>query len=903
MSLYKQQLKLQQLTINAFEEKITKEIEKKQKNKKQNLDDTFQNLYLKKLAQNITQLRNEKLPKIIEKIFIDSKYKKNIIALYNEGDLKDSNLKAKAKNLAPFLQEHINTKTLYRFTNAKDTQSKVAKYLYEILKEKIINLETSLPQLTKQKEQVFTLATLLLSSGEIAWLSLKSIATLLEKDFSDEEDNSTTQQAIINSIAENLFEHIAFRFKQEHKILDDWENTTELDIGETPFSFLMELNILEEFNKGDSSLHLQLSETFKKRSKTIYNSMLKYLPPSYEPMIVPPTNWTAIDNGGFLKDENSSPKYDLFIMKTTTKNDKQNLLARKENFSQKLLEAVNIIQQTKWQINSDVYKDFENYYKTTKEKNKTVLKELKKEIQATNNTLKETKIKLKAQKEVLESMALENELIEEKLSVVKQEIYHTEKKLLELQKQQRKLEGDENIKEKILTKAKKYLQYDEIYFVWQIDFRGRVYPVQPLLNPQGEDFAKSLLRFASKKPLKENGAYWFKVHGANVYGEDKLSFDERVAWIDTHKDNILSIFNYENKFESEFLQKADKPFSFLAFAYEYRDFVQNPKEFRSALPIAMDGSNNGFQHITALLRDKKGAQKVNVLPTPQQTKPNDIYKDIAVATQGLIDQDKTYQIDKNSALEPHYVEEIYPEITRSFTKKNVMTEVYGAGKDAKLTQNKEYIKNKLNHKLQWSEEEIDKVAKYVTKKIAQAMKKELSSSSVYKKWMKQIANKVAKQNKPLKWKTPFIELEVLQEDFELKEDRIATKYNGKKRTIQIKIATDKISQKELSKGIAPNFIHSLDATHLFLTLLEAKEQGLDSFATIHDSFGTHACDIDKLNKAIRDTFVQMFQYDILKHFKEDIEQTYSIELEPIAYQGSRENFHIKDIYKSDYFFS
>lgn len=898
MSLYEKQLKLQQLTIEAFEEKVTQEIEKKQKNKKQNLDDTFQNLYLKKLAKSISKLRDEKLPKIIEKIFIDENYREDVVALYGEGALKDSNLKAKAKVLAPFLQEHISTKTLYRFEKAKDTHSKVADYIYGILKQKSINLESSLSQLTKQKEQVFTLATLLLSSGEIAWLSLKSIATLLEKDFSDEDDSSTTQQAIINSIAEELFEHIAFRCKKEHIVLEDWENTTEIDIGETPFSFLMELDILEEFDKGDSSLHLQFSEAFKKKSKSIYGSMLHYLPPSYEPMIVPPTDWTTIDDGGFLKDENSSTKYDLLIMKTTTKKDKQNLLARKESFSPKLLEAVNIIQQTRWQINGDIYDDFQNYYKIKKEQSQTQLKELKKEIKAIRTLLQEKKIALKAKKELLEEMELEKELVEQKLALVKTELYTIGQTLLALQKQQRKLEGELNIKEKILTKAKNYLNYDEIYFVWQVDFRGRVYPVQPLLNPQGEDFAKALLRFAEKKPLGENGEYWFKVHGANVYGEDKLSFDERVAWVDTHTEDILSIFEYSNKFESEFLQKADKPFSFLAFAYEYKSFVQNPKDFRSAIPIAMDGSNNGFQHITALLRDIEGAKKVNVLPTLNQTKPSDIYKDIAQATQKLIDKDTI-----KDGIEAEYIEKIYPHITRSFTKKNVMTEVYGAGKNAKLTQNKEYIKTKLNDLLGWDDATIERVAKYVTQQIEKAMKKELASSDSYKKWMKKIAKVVAKQNKPLQWKTPLIGLEVLQEDFELKEDRIATKYNGKKRTIQIKVPTSKISQKELTKGIAPNFIHSLDATHLFLTLLLAKEQGVNSFATIHDSFGTHACDIDILNKTIRESFVKMFEYDVLANFKKDIETRYVLELDAIKYENTQEDFHIENIYKSDYFFS
>ena len=84
----------------------------------------------------------------------------------------------------------------------------------------------------------------------------------------------------------------------------------------------------------------------------------------------------------------------------------------------------------------------------------------------------------------------------------------------------------------------------------------------------------------------------------------------------------MGIFDSSEKFENKFLQNADKPYGFLAFSYEYREFIKDPDSFRSALPIAMDESNNGFQHITTLQRDKKGATKVNVLPSEDQKKQN-----------------------------------------------------------------------------------------------------------------------------------------------------------------------------------------------------------------------------------------------------------------------------------------
>ncbi|MEA3491483.1 MAG: DNA-directed RNA polymerase [Campylobacterota bacterium] len=912
MNLREKQLKLQSQTIEDFEEKMQKIIDKKSKNQKRSTKDTFSKIYLKRLSDEICTLRNKKMPKVIEKIFISDRYKSEICKLYGEESLPDYNLKEKAKNIAIGLQDKVNDKSIYGLNPKKvkregRVEASVIKRTFEILKDKNVDLQSSIEELgLKQKEQVMSLATILLSSGEVAWITLQTLSGLLVKDLHSEDDNSTSRQGITNTIAESLFEHVAFRFKRDKLKIEAWENDTEIDVAIELFAELINLGILEEYEKDGGFLNYKFSKAFEKESRNIYNAILKYTPPSFEPMIVPPTPWTTIDDGGFLRDLDSSPKYDLSIMKSKTKRDGQNVESRRETFSPKLLKAINIIQDTKWQINSDLIDDIESHLKLLKEQAKERIKELKKEKEKRYSSLKEIKTKLQGQKELLEEMGFSEEKIDENILEKYQEQKRAREAHQEVLTGIGTLECEINIDKLTIEKAKKYAKYDEIYFVWQVDFRGRTYPAQPLLNPQGDDLAKALLRFAIKKPLGESGERWFKIHGANLYGEDKISFDDRVNWIDIHKDDILGIFANRDRFDSTFLRKADKPYGFLAFAYEYRGFIEDPDNFKSALPIAMDGSNNGFQHITALLRDKKGASKVNVLPSKDQETPNDIYKDVAIKTKELIDRDSGYIIKKDKTeirIEKKYIDEIYLEISRDLTKKNVMTEVYGAGADAKLSQIKDYLNDNLQEKLQWDEATTDAISIYLRDKIGEAMSQELSSSSTYKEWMKKIANKSAKQNRELRWKTPIIGLEVIQEEFKTKIDKISTKYNGKKYSIQIRIPTDKIDHTEQTKGISPNFIHSLDATHLFLTVLESQKKGTDSFATIHDSFGTHACDIDTLLEATKDTFVQMHKLDILTDLKSDMEHEYSIELDDIAYQDSVETFDIESVRDSLYIFS
>ncbi|WP_083467775.1 DNA-directed RNA polymerase [Methylobacterium tarhaniae] len=39
------------------------------------------------------------------------------------------------------------------------------------------------------------------------------------------------------------------------------------------------------------------------------------------------------------------------------------------------------------------------------------------------------------------------------------------------------------------------------------------------------------------------------------------------------------------------------------------------------------------------------------------------------------------------------------------------------------------------------------------------------------------------------------------------------------------------------RGIAPNFVHSLDAAALTLSLISAKVRGIAAFTSVHDAYG------------------------------------------------------------------
>jgi DNA-directed RNA polymerase len=129
------------------------------------------------------------------------------------------------------------------------------------------------------------------------------------------------------------------------------------------------------------------------------------------------------------------------------------------------------------------------------------------------------------------------------------------------------------------------------------------------------------------------------------------------------------------------------------------------------------------------------------------------------------------------------------------------------------------------------------------------------------KWLKEVARFVVKGGKPIHWATPlgFI---VQQGDKDYRKT-VAVKakctVGGRRIEMTLQEATDGIKTRKQISGISANFVHSRDAAHLMRTVSMCKAEGIDAFAMVHDSFGTHAGDAPILLGALRVALSE--QYD------------------------------------------
>src|SRR5438093_12591583 len=75
-----------------------------------------------------------------------------------------------------------------------------------------------------------------------------------------------------------------------------------------------------------------------------------------------------------------------------------------------------------------------------------------------------------------------------------------------------------------------------------------------------------------------------------------------------------------------FWDEADKPSTFLAACKEWKRYREEGPDFRLHLPVSMDGTCNGYQHLSAMGLDAIGGSATNLVPGDQ---PEDMYQEVA----------------------------------------------------------------------------------------------------------------------------------------------------------------------------------------------------------------------------------------------------------------------------------
>ncbi|KAI0111392.1 DNA/RNA polymerase [Daldinia grandis] len=438
------------------------------------------------------------------------------------------------------------------------------------------------------------------------------------------------------------------------------------------------------------------------------------------------------------------------------------------------------------------------------------------------------------------------------------------------------------------------------FFPHNTDFRGRAYPIPTYLNHMGADHVRGLLRFAKGKELGENGLRWLKIHLANVFGYDKASLKEREAFVADHLADIYDSVANPLTGDRWWLQ-AEDAWQCLATAFELKAALESPDptKFVSHLPVHQDGTCNGLQHYAALGGDIWGAQQVNLEPGDR---PADVYSAVAELVKERIAKDLE---------NPEHIiaKAVNGKITRKVVKQTVMTNVYGVTFVGAKAQVQKQLDMAYPDIRQETGIPVSILASYVAAEVFKALSTMFRGAHDIQYWLGECAGRVCRAITPeqmdriakaetttskttgkaktskaksitdeilsqfrstVVWTTP-LRMPIVQPYRKNGTRIISTSMQDL--TLQVPERSDPVNRRKQLQAFPPNFIHSLDASHMLLSALQCDERNL-TFAAVHDSFWTHASDIDVMNDVLRDSFIRIHSEDVIGRLASEFKARY-----------------------------
>jgi hypothetical protein len=225
----------------------------------------------------------------------------------------------------------------------------------------------------------------------------------------------------------------------------------------------------------------------------------------------------------------------------------------------------------------------------------------------------------------------------------------------------------ERLQQAITIKIAETYKNIPIYLNTHADWRGRLYTNSFFISYQGSDLSASLLLLYQAENLTEQGKESLYIYGANLFNAkindktiSKKPFLERINWV---KDNYLKIINLD----IEFIKKAESKFLFAAFCLTLKN-IHDDHNYKVKLPVFLDATCSGIQHLATLLLDKELAKKVNLTPQTNSDDVQDIYSEI------MVDINKA--INNYGILNPDFSSLADVKLTRDILKLSIMTKVY-----------------------------------------------------------------------------------------------------------------------------------------------------------------------------------------------------------------------------------
>ena len=399
-----------------------------------------------------------------------------------------------------------------------------------------------------------------------------------------------------------------------------------------------------------------------------------------------------------------------------------------------------------------------------------------------------------------------------------------------------------------LVIAEKYKKDPRFYLSWSCDYRGRMYPQQPLLDQQKGDFQRSLVYFSDGCKLDDEGQRYAAEALGAAYKGSKISYEERSRWT-YDNDLIIKAIAEDPIAMSSHWEGADEPWQFLQLAKEWTDVVLDKSKKLWTVPIGADATASGLQLLSAMRRDPKGMKFTNLMASKGASEgPQDAYKQVLKEARKMV-----YRNPETEWLTEHLED-------RKLGKAVLMTKVYGS---SYLT-NYSDIQDILIEQGKYPDIINKQALSQITKILSDASREVFPLAFEALTWIKSLMPKDDKDGRVLfNWTTPNLDTINLNK-IDYKPERITSKFVGR-----ISIPTDEVDGIDyagMRSSIAPDFVHSYDAC----VLKTAFQDWNHPLAVIHDCIKVLPNDMDRAKDRIRKAFVYVCSGDPLARLADDL---------------------------------
>ena len=662
---------------------------------------------------------------------------------------------------------------------------------------------------------------------------------------------------------------------------DTWDKQTKVHVATPVVNSILEVsNIFDIYLTNDGSKTKRYIGLTKEAEKLIDDRKLEasWASPMYGPMIVKPNKWTSFDTGAYL-----DPMVAANVKLVRSHTAAQARIIRshfRDGEIPPYVEALNAVQETPLKINKGILEAVEWAIHTN-------------QVFSKFPEVKPPKIPTMPDEDAKVSDDYRRQIRADRKD------WWTKK---------RECVANLAVIDSDLRTAKEMSEYDQFFLPWSFDFRGRMYPVSHF-NYHRDDHVKAMFLFARGKKLSADSEGWLYIHLANTgdFGKiSKKSLNERIGWVEDNHDKIISVAeDYKSTFD--YWSTADKPFQFLAACLEYKKLKdQGLDKYVCHMPISLDGTNSGVQHYAAALRSKEDGHMVNLVP---DEKCQDVYQVVA-------DEVNRRLTDDGSEEAQRWLEF---GVGRSTVKRNVRSYGYssierGFGDqlidDLMIPLRKSVAYGQIPEHPFGDKREQERMARWLAKVNYQSVQSVIKSVSKGMEFLQAYSHKLASEGKPVHWTSPsgfpvvqrytkFVgkRVKIFLYDRELKKLQQSR--------VNIRIEDDfNHDKRKASSGIAPNFVHGLDASHMHLSVLLAKDNSIEDFFLIHDSFGT-TCDQTWLfYDCIRIAFLRMYKDQcVFENFENEVRDQLSNPAEDLPAVPAKGTLDIEGVLESEYCFS